>query len=403
MSYQFSFKSCCSSIQVLLLVLCLSACDSGGNGNPSADLTDIEPYIVDAPYSGLLKDCVQPVDDGNYCLLSDLPLLLEDNSQPTVADIMSRVLVSHAWMGDRFQQALETLPPELLQLFAAVTTIVIDDDVRPSYYSPYSGTIYIDPAYLWLDNSEKATINRQPDYRSDFDDELAFVSLARYVDGVDYAWEYYSLEGTEERSLADIRLNLAHLLLHELAHANDFFPPDLVAYLDPGLTIYQAYIELNGQALYRRLREFSPLTSDTLFALADVMYFGDKASAAQKQLTALEVGEAMELDVANDDYAYSGASEDVAMLFEEAMMKILFGIDRDIAYTNRPEGEASCDDYRVAWGERGRIGDTAVKERAQWVVAAIYPARDFSLFFQDLAAPMAMRSDESWCDNLVLF
>jgi hypothetical protein len=94
------------------------------------------------------------------------------------------------------------------------------------------------------------------------------------------------------------------------------------------------------------------------------MYHGKSASFTQTQLTALEVGEAFELDIANDDYAYASRYEDVAMLFEEAMMKYLFSIDRDIAYTNRPATGSNCDAYRVAWGVRGRLGDSDVKARA---------------------------------------
>lgn len=412
MLYHFSLPSLFSCCRLVLLACCLSACDSGGgdgDGRSSPQVTadelaDIQAYIDDGQYNTRLKSCVLSAREEDYCLLSELPLLVADASQPSVEDIMGRVLVSHDWMGLRFRQVLETMPPEILQLFSALTSIVIDDDVRPAYFSARSSTMFIDPAYLWLDNTEKATISRQPDYRSDFANELAFISLARYVDGFDYAWPYYSLDGDEERGLADIRLLVAKLLLHELAHANDFFPPDQAPYLQADQTIDQALNLLNGQAIYRRLQQQYPLTSTTMFGLGEVMYQGAPASAAQQQLTALEVGEALELDAANDDYAYSSPLEDVAMLFEEAMMKYLFNIDRDVAYSNRPSvDEIYCEDLFVAWGERGRVGSTDVKERAQLVVEAIYPGRDFSLFFQDLAAPTAMRRGEDWCENLALF
>jgi hypothetical protein len=396
-----------SFTSLIVLTCCLSACGGDGGDKSSAavdvdDLRDIEAYVSDAAYSQLLKPCVLNAVDGSYCLLSELPLLVEESNQPDIGSIMGRVLVSDPWMGLRFQQVLETLPPELLQLFSAITTIVIDDDVRPSYFAADSSTIFIDPAYLWLLNAEKSTISREPDYRSGFAEELAFVSLARYVDGFENAWFYYSLVDDEERSLEDIRLHLARLLLHELAHANDFFPPDQVPYLEQNQTVYQAYRLLNETAIYRQLSAQAPLSSNTLFGLAEVMYLGESASEAQQQLTALEVGEAMAQDEASDDYAYTSPTEDVAMLFEEAMMKYLFNIDRDIAYVQRPVSGAWCD-VVVDWGQRGRLGDDAVKQRAQWVVEAIYPGQDFSLFFQDLPLPIAMREDESWCDNLALF
>jgi hypothetical protein len=405
-----SILNCCSSfVSLLVLACCLSACGGGGGGNdkPSAavsvdDLRDIEAYVSDATYSQQLKPCVLNATEGSYCLLLDLPLLVEEASQPDIASIMGRVLVSDPWMGQRFQQVLETLPSELLALFSAITTIVIDDDVRPSYFSAGSSTIFIDPAYLWLLSSEKSTISLKPDYRSDFADELAFVSLARYVDGFENAWFYYSLTDNEERSLDDIRLRLARLLLHELAHANDFFPPDQAPYLKQNQTVYQAYQLLNTTAIYRQLYAQEPLSSQTMFGLAKVMYRGQPANEAQQQLTALEVGEALAQDAASDDYGYTSATEDVAMLFEEAMMKYLFNVDRDIAYIQRPETGTFCE-VAVDWGQRGRLGDTGVKQRAQWVVEAIYPDQDFSLFFQDLPLPLSMREGESWCDNLALF
>ncbi|MEE8058273.1 MAG: hypothetical protein V3T17_10620 [Pseudomonadales bacterium] len=388
----------------------LVACGGGGGSNSNAqvtptdnELSDITPYVASSPYASVMKPCVLVDNGASTCLLSDLPLLLEDAENPTVADIMSRVLVSHSWMGLRFQQVLETMPEEVLKLFTAVTIIVIDDDVRPSSYQAQTSTIYIDAAYLWLTNAEKVVITKEDDFRSSYGDELAFISLSRSVDGFEYAWEYYSLNDNDVREIEDIRLNLARVLLHELMHANDFFPPQHTLYLSLNQTIYQAYQQLLSERISIRLDASMPLQSPLLKGLAAVMYLGNTPTAAQKIVTALEVGEAMENDGANDDYAYSTTREDVAMLFSEVMMKNLFDIDRDVGYVNRLSLEQQCDDYIVEWGMRGRIGDSNVKVRAQFVVAEVYPDRDFSLFFQNLPAPLFMRSGEGWCENLALF
>lgn len=403
------------SVKSLLLCLLLSnaailsGCGGGGGSSDTQsaltedELSDIAPYVANSPYAGLMTRCVLADDRASSCMLADLPLLITETENPTVADIMSRVLVSHSWMGLRFEQALLTLPEELLLLFTAVTTIVIDDDVRPSSYQPQTSTIFIDPAYLWLTNAEKAVINDQDDFRSSFADELGFVSLARSVEGFNYAWDFYPLSGSDERDLSDIRLNLARVLLHELMHANDFFQPQNSPFISLNQTIYQAYEELLSERISTQLDASMPLQSTLLKSLAGVMYLGNTATTAQKNLTALEVGEAMESDGANDDYAYSTLREDVAMLFSEAMMKNLFNIDRDIGYASRPGANPQCDDYIIQWGMRGRIGDSNVKARAQFVVSQIYLGRDFSLFFQNLPAPIFMRNGEGWCDNLVLF
>ena len=62
-----------------------------------------------------------------------------------------------------------------------------------------------------------------PDFRAEFGSELMFVPLSRYVDGTDYAWEYFSLSDNQTRIISDLEMPLTGLMFHELAHANDFF------------------------------------------------------------------------------------------------------------------------------------------------------------------------------------
>ena len=71
--------------------------------------------------------------------------------------IMQRLVVSHDWMGQRFKEVLDILPAEILQLMSGVTAVVIDDDIRPSYYTNWTGAIYLDPANLWLTNDDSLT------------------------------------------------------------------------------------------------------------------------------------------------------------------------------------------------------------------------------------------------------
>jgi hypothetical protein len=91
------------------------------------------------------------------------------------------------------------------------------------------------------------------------------------------------------------------------------------------------------------------------------------------------------------------------MLFEEAMMKYHFGIDRDIAFTDLPLTiRPTCDDYRVRWGVRNRLGDLAVRPRAEFVAAELLPGVDFATFFDGFPAPTSMAIDQGWCSNLTL-
>ncbi len=400
-------KSAAPVVFFAAAVSLLQACggggeDSGSSGEPPPTLENTKPFVADGPYSAVLKPCVTASSEEDSCTLTALPLLGMKVDTPDIDSIMHRLVVSHNWMGQNFEAALAVLPADILQLMSAVTAIVIDDDIRPSYYSSLRGAIYLDAAYLWLTNGEKATVTTKEDYRSHFGDELAFRSLARYVKDDDYAYPYYPLDGSEERTISDIRYPLAVVLLHELAHANDFFPPAEIGSLDPNLTLAEASQALSDERVSEQLAALWPLTSETMRALARVMYWGEPASEAQKTLSAAQVGGEFEADIANDDYAHSSIYEDTAMLFSEAMMKYHFEIDRDIAYTPDPTEATECSAYIVEWGNRNRIGDPEVKIRAQFVVSNLLPEGDFDLFFQDLELPTPMQNGVDWCSNLQL-
>jgi hypothetical protein len=398
-----------SRICCFAALLFLGACSGGGTtaydlgpGGSDPDLSDISVYVSDGPYAEVLKAC-STADMASLCTLGTLPLIGYDSPAPTIPDVMSRVLVSHPWMALRFEEVLNQLPPDMLTLFKGVTAIVIDSDIRPSFYSGGTAAIYLDPASLWLTNEEKATISRVADYRSNFGAALQFVELWRYVKDNDYAYASYSLTGTETRQFSDITYPLARLLFHELAHANDLLPPGYQPVLDPQMTPYQAILSLADVTIAERLHAASPLTSELWLSLAQVLYRGVPATLEQISYSADVVGASFESDVANETYSYSSKHEDVAMLFEEAMMNYHFGIDRDIAFTGLPLTiSPECDDYRVRWGVRNRLGDPDVKPRAEFVAAELLPGVNFATFFAGFPEPTSMAIDQGWCSNLIL-
>ena len=55
---------------------------------------------------------------------------------PTFDRVMDRVVVSHRWMGERLEEVLRRAPDDLLRVLGAISAIVIDADVRPSFYWP---------------------------------------------------------------------------------------------------------------------------------------------------------------------------------------------------------------------------------------------------------------------------
>ncbi|MDP6674637.1 MAG: hypothetical protein QGH93_07310, partial [Gammaproteobacteria bacterium] len=201
------------------------------------------------------------------------------------------------------------------------------------------------------------------------------------------------------RSVDDILKPMASLLFHELAHANDFFPPPKIATLNSTLSVQQAASNANGIHVSTQLTGFQPLNSQMWLDLADVLYDGVNATASQRNLMPQQVGIEFENDGASDDYAYSSIYEDTAMLFMEVMMKHHYGIDREIAYTNAPPAsqEEYCDSYIVRWGFRNRVSDLRVKPRAELVLQLLLDQTDVSGYLANLTMPKRMTNGMDWC------
>lgn len=228
---------------------------------PSGARDLVEPALQDASdvlseQSQLLIDCVILLRQEAGCSLDTLPLIGMLTEDPSVDEIMQRVLVSHPWMGSRFREILEKMPAEMLLMMRGVTAIVISYDIRPSKHSIYSGAIYLDPNVMWLTREERDVIDDTPDFRSGYGAELQFDFLRRYV-----------ISNTDIQSLPrdidTISLITASLLFHVLAHANDLISPAGIDLLDRFLPIHLA---LTGVSTSSRLRATYPLQSSTLEA-----------------------------------------------------------------------------------------------------------------------------------------
>lgn len=389
-----------------LTLLLLAGCGSGGDENHTDDPFTISeplaPYSSGSPYATVLEGCVKARTEQTVCSLQTLPFILDDvaaDQVPSVDAIMSRVVTSHPWMGNRFRQALEQMPAAIRRLMLPLTAIVISSDIRPSFYSGGTGAIYIDPEQLWLTLEEKRTIDPDPDFRSGYGDSLRVMPLSRFVLGSDWAWDYYPLSGSETRSIPDIVIPLAALLFHELAHANDYFSPALIDSANRSQTPWQIAVDTVDESVAGQLLEEMPLTSQRLMALARVRYSGETATHEMRQLNAQEVGAEFEPDGAVIDYAYASVREDVATLFEEVMMKYYFNVDREVAFTDMLTDEPSyyCDDYVIGWGYRYRIGDPLVKSRAEFVVQRLLGQDDVSIYFDGIPAPQMLNVGGDWC------
>ncbi|WP_299006221.1 hypothetical protein [uncultured Shewanella sp.] len=366
-------------------------------------LTRTFAYNANSPYAATLEQCVYSNTLTQPCLLSSLPLIGQQSSQNAMkAAISNRLLVSHQWMGDNFMQFLEQMDPQgdFLTLLQSVTAIVISSDIRPSFYWALTGAIYLDPDNLWLTANERDTISEEPDYRSQFGESLNFLIPWRYVKNNDYASEYYSIANRGARSLDSLTSDLASLLYHELAHANDYFPVELHSQLQgPRLIDDFEWISNADLLISTKLMQQSPLTSEPLLDLANVSFRGEEASSTQQAYTPNDVSGFFSQDHANAYYAYSSQQEDMAMLFEEAMMSYRFGIQRDIAVTDKP-ANATANNITLSWGQRGRIGEEKVSERFALIGASILPTIDAQVIQSALPAPIELTSGSTWAQSL---
>jgi len=334
----------------------------------------------------------------NACTINKLPLIGQISNTLDTEAILDRVLVSHDWMGDNFAAFLAQMDPnsDFARLLQSVTAVVISYDVRPSFYWVLTGAIYLDPNDLWLTPAQRDSINEAPDYRSDFGNDLNFIMPWRYVKDNQYASLGFPVTTRATRTLAQITPDLASLLYHELAHANDFFPRSVHASLTgPRLIDDYNRRNTNKSLVSDQVSKQYPLTSTEMAGLAGVSFLGASANATQKAYQPSDITTFFSTDIASDFYAYSSTREDTAMLFEEAMMSYRYHILRDVAVTNKP-AVLTADTVIVDWGQRGRIGESSLENRAALVIDEMLPELDGISLIASLPDPIAMIQGQSW-------
>lgn len=363
------------------------------------------PYNSNSPYADSLVNCIYSNTLTSSCTLAQTPLLAEEvkgsTEPPSISMIMDRVLVSHQWMGDRFREFLlnNDTNNDVKNLLRATTAIVIAYDIRPSFYWAATGAIYLDAENFWLTPEERDTINEAPDYRADFGKDLQFVMPWRYVRNNEYASKQFSITERLPRSAEDGLYRLISLMYHELAHANDYFPS------------YEWYVHNSNERVLDAARSSDyesdklaislPLASQEMVDLGQVSFAGETATNTQKNYLPIDIENFFKPDRASDYYAYSSLREDYAMLFEELMMQSRFNVIRDVAITNQPSGNnISASDYIVTWGQRGRIGDNKLTERALFSASRVLPEFDSQTAISELPQPIPMIVGDNWLENL---
>ena len=180
------------------------------------------PYVSDGAYADDLRPCAFSSDAGN-CAMERLPFLGAQSTSPSIDDVMSRVLVSHRWMGDALKEVLHELPPDVRLLARSLTAIVITSNIRPANYNPSTGAIYLDSRFFWRTPEEFAVVVKEADYRSNYGATLQFAIPYRFVRNNAALARYRAANAVGgERDLDDLLPHVGFLLYHELAHAADF-------------------------------------------------------------------------------------------------------------------------------------------------------------------------------------
>lgn len=388
-------------------ILVESADTISNNAYFDTRVAKVFPYNESSPYKDNVVDCVYSNTLTSSCTLSKLPLIASEvqiaADIPSVDTIMDRVVVSHQWMGEKFESFLINNDPhdDIKRLLRATTAIVISYDVRPSFYWAATGAIYLDANNFWLTAQERDTINEAPDYRADFGNDLQFVMPWRYVKDNDYAYSTIPTSVRTDRTESDGLYRLTSLMYHELAHANDFFPSSRWSTYSSSQRILDAAVSNSTQS--DNLSVALPLKSQTMRDLAQVSFAGESATNTQKSYLPTDIETFFSPDAATDFYAYSSLREDYAMLFEELMMQKRFDIFRDVAITNQPIGDnIFSSDYKVTWGQRGRIGEQDVQPRVLFSASRVLPEFDSETALMTVPTPIQMTSGNDWIENLTI-
>lgn len=367
-------------------------------------LDQLYPYRSDSPYADILKECALATDDAEACTLQQLPFITQATADFSREDIMDRLLVSHDWMGERFETLLNDAPGIMIPLFGAITSISIGSDVRPSNYNTTRGAIRLDPAHFWLTTQEKANISVQEDFRSDFGADLQFLNVNSVRLNGNRVSSSATLTDYNERTLQQVKLPAYRLWFHELAHAVDYLPSSSVPTLDSTLTPGRALYKNRQHYLSPKLYLDLPLYSNVLYGLGQVSFRGEPASDLQKSYTAYDAGAEMANDGAMMFYAYSTEREDLATLFADTMLKLSFNADYYISYTEKPDNldDYDCDELVVGWGVKNRLADPLVSPRARWVLEQVYgSSASLDQFFSaNLGQAVPMTPGVDWCTNV---
>ena len=377
--------------------------DYGYNGVELLESEDNYAARQYSPYASVLKDCVLVSTVAESCPVSKLPFLGDGNVTPTIDQIMDRTIVSHNWMALRFEEVLRSAPDTLLHMFSSITVVQISSKVRPSYYTSLTGAIHLDPNFLWTTVDEKLTIDTAPDYREGFGNDLQFWFLTTLRDAAgEKLIPFFSLLDNSVRTVEDIKLSTNRLLFHELTHAADSMPLNKLSSIDQSLSASEAIRATSDDRSSKRLRTLEPLISETLYGIAQVRWRGREATPAQIATTPVDAGMSMSTDGAAVLYGYLTQYEDLAELVTTVLMGFHYDASTNVAFVQKPADteDFKCDELIVGWGQRNRLADPLVRERARLATELVVKMTPELRAYLDnvLGNVELMETSLDWCE-----
>ncbi len=387
----------------------ITARDSEGNiASVSVDFdmaefdgTPLQAHNASSPWANVLARCATANSPFEVCPFQKLPLLGTRTEIPDVTDIMMRTVVSHPWMGRRFREVLQEMPPEMLKMFRSVSAVVISSEVRPSFYLTATGAIYLDPDDLWLTPAERASISTEPDYREEYASVFALSPFWLYMQGDTEAWiPSGEWPANSQRRIEDILLPMATLLLHELTHAADGIPAEFLHQAVGTYTPLEISNRIYNYTPTNQLYGSYPLYSRLMYDLAASLFYGEEASIEILSLSARDAGLEFSNHAANDLYAYASGWEDTAMLVEEVLSHHFFGVERIVAFLDDPgdREDLDCNDFVLRWGDRNRVFKSTVRQRAELVLRQVLDEADLSTYLDNAPRHRGLRAGSGVCD-----
>jgi hypothetical protein len=269
--------------------------------------------------------CITGNADPDVLEACDLPYVEVPGNprEDQVESVLSSTLISHDWQKERFKSFLLKTRPEILSMLSCVKGVAISSDIRPSFYYPPSGAIYLDARYFATTEDEVGTVSTKPDAREQNFDQIDLL--------------FFTVDTVKPKTIEEaLYLDLEGLLAHELAHACDF-----------------KAAALNGKHLSDELPE---TPENAVFHLAQWLFFGD-AAAKEKlaKYTPAEIGKSFEESPIVDIYGYGNQFEHLAMIVQNHLAFEFDGNNRVDLLTDNPKGQQNLRELPIHWGMTGKF------------------------------------------------